>query len=183
MVAPGGEGFETFSVERTNRLAHAAALTVAERPKRAYNPLLILGPADSGKSHLLAAITGHLAVHHPRLTVRLLTGTDVTSVDRQPGKKLRPRWLVEDRVADVLLIDDIDAEVERRIADVLGAQIWRLTRHNRHQVVMTARTMDYGARSAFLMSTDLARALVVRIGSTRPVAVQTRGRVYRTKIG
>lgn len=183
MEVAAGASFETFRVSAVNRLAHAAALAVAERPRRIYNPLLIIGPAESGKSHLLGAITGHLAMHHPRLTVRRIAGTDVTRVDPQPGKKVGPRWALEDRRADVILIDDIDTEVQQGIPDVLGAQVWRLTRHNDHQVVMTSRTMDYTARSAFLMSTDLPRALVVRMGIARPVAVQTRGRLYRTRIG
>jgi chromosomal replication initiation ATPase DnaA len=175
--------FETFRLGPTNRLAYAAALTVAERPERFYNPVLIYGPAGSGKSHLLTAISRYVAVHYPRLTVRLSAGTDVMRVREQPGQNVRPRWPLEDRRADVLLIDDLDAEVPARIADIVGVQIWRLTRRNRHQVVMTASTFDYSARSALLMCADLPHAPVVPTSVSTSVAGETGGRLHRNPIG
>jgi chromosomal replication initiator protein len=61
-----------------NRLAHAAALSVAELPSQAYNPLFIYGPPGVGKTHLLHAI-GNLASQTGETTVRYATAEQFTS--------------------------------------------------------------------------------------------------------
>ena len=62
--------FDQFVIGDCNRLAHAAALTVAEMPAQAYNPLFICGPPGVGKTHLLSSIANLLLSHSPGLTVR-----------------------------------------------------------------------------------------------------------------
>ena len=71
--------FEQFVIGDCNRLAHAAALTVAEMPAQAYNPLFICGPPGVGKTHLLSSIANLLLAHNPGLTVRCTTGEAFTN--------------------------------------------------------------------------------------------------------
>ncbi len=71
--------FEQFVIGTSNRLAHAAALAVAETPTQAYNPLFIYGPPGLGKTHLLHAIANYIRSFGAGMTVRYVTGEDFTN--------------------------------------------------------------------------------------------------------
>jgi chromosomal replication initiator protein len=65
--------FDQFVIGDSNRLAHGAALAVAEMPALAYNPLYICGPPGLGKTHLLHSIANYVAAYGDGLTVRYTT--------------------------------------------------------------------------------------------------------------
>jgi chromosomal replication initiator protein len=100
--------FERFVIGEGNRLAHAAALAVAEAPSEAYNPLFLHGPPGLGKTHLLVAIANYLRAHAPELSVRYTTAERFTnefvSALRCSGSD---EFKARHRDLDVLLVDDV----------------------------------------------------------------------------
>lgn len=100
--------FDQFVIGDSNRLAHAAALAVAEMPSQAYNPLFLCGPPGVGKTHLLRAIGALIRAHDPALIVRTITGEQFTTqflaaLATRDTDDFKARF----RHADVLLIDDV----------------------------------------------------------------------------
>jgi chromosomal replication initiator protein len=106
--------FSNFIVGSANRLAHAAALSVAERPGHAYNPLFLYGGVGLGKTHLMHAIGNAVAAKFPRkrilyATSEKFTNDFINSIREQKMEDFRGRY----RRIDVLLIDDIQFIAER----------------------------------------------------------------------
>lgn len=100
--------FDQFVIGDCNRLAHAAALTVAEMPGCAYNPLFICGPPGVGKTHLLSSIASLLIAHNPGLTVHSTTGEGFTNEFMSAlAGRCTDAFKVRHRHADVLLVDDV----------------------------------------------------------------------------
>jgi chromosomal replication initiator protein len=98
--------FATFVVGNHNRLAHAAAAAVAERPGQSFNPLFIYGGVGLGKTHLLHAIgnrgqeQGYSVLY---CSAEQFTNDLIGAIRSQTTEHFRSKY----REVDVLLIDDI----------------------------------------------------------------------------
>ena len=100
--------FDQFVIGEGNRLAHAAALAVAELPGQAYNPLFLHATPGLGKTHLLHAIGNYIIAFGNRAAVRFTTAEAFTNhfISALSTRSL-DAFKHEYRDADVLLIDDI----------------------------------------------------------------------------
>jgi chromosomal replication initiator protein len=100
--------FEQFVIGKGSHFAHAAALSVAEQPGQAYNPLFIHGRPGLGKTHLLHAIGNYVRRHGSGLTVRYATVEQFTN-EFVDALRTRDTQSFKDhfRGVDVLLLDDV----------------------------------------------------------------------------
>ena len=103
--------FDTFVVGSNNKLAHAAALAVAELPGETYNPLFIYGGAGLGKTHLMHSIGHFILDHNKNSKVLYVTSEDFTAevirAIRNGSNAAMTDFREKYRNIDVLLIDDI----------------------------------------------------------------------------
>jgi chromosomal replication initiator protein len=100
--------FNQFIIGDGNRLAHAAALAVAELPGQAYNPLFLHAPPGLGKTHLVHAIGNYVFAFGGNTRVRYTTIESFTNQFISAlGARSVDRFKQRYRDVDVLLIDDV----------------------------------------------------------------------------
>ena len=100
--------FENFVEGKSNQLARAAAIQIAENPGKSYNPMFIYGGVGLGKTHLMQAIGNAIVarnssarvsyVHSERFVSDMVKGLQHNTISE--FKRLY-------RSLDALLIDDI----------------------------------------------------------------------------
>jgi len=100
--------FDSFITGKSNELARAAALRVAESPTVTYNPLFLYGGVGLGKTHLMHAIGWHIRQRFPeRRVVYLSAEKFMYQFIRALRFKDTMAFKEQFRSVDVLMIDDI----------------------------------------------------------------------------
>jgi chromosomal replication initiator protein DnaA len=99
--------FEEYAGGESNKLALSAARAAGELPGRRYNPLVLVGPAGVGKTHLLHAV-GNVLANAPGAIVACLSAQDfldelVQAIERDRVDPWRARY----RRVTALLLDDV----------------------------------------------------------------------------
>ncbi|GLQ32920.1 chromosomal replication initiator protein DnaA [Litoribrevibacter albus] len=100
--------FETFVEGKSNQLALAASLQVAESPGGSNNPLFLYGGVGLGKTHLMQAIGNYMLQKNPNARILYLRSEQfVADMVRALQLNAITEFKRYYRQVDALLIDDI----------------------------------------------------------------------------
>jgi chromosomal replication initiator protein len=130
--------FNQFIIGHGNRLAHGAALAVAELPGQAYNPLFLHAPPGLGKTHLLHAIGNYVLAFGGGATVRYTTAEAftnhfITALNTKGLEAFKRAY----RDADVLLIDDVQFLASKARTEEEFFHTFNALYENGRQLVLT----------------------------------------------
>lgn len=131
--------FSNYIVGASNRLAHAAAVSISENPGKSYNPLFLYGPTGVGKTHLLQAIGRYIIDSDIEKKVLYCTSENflndmVANIKSNTMNKFRSKY----RKLDALLIDDIQLLSNRKETQSIFFNTFNSLFHASKQIVITS---------------------------------------------
>ena len=131
--------FENFVTGPCNRLAHAAAVAVAEDPGCAYNPFFVHGPVGLGKTHLLQAINHVISKRNPRakylyISCETFINHFIEAVEHGAMHQFRYRY----RHVDGLIIDDVQFLAERERSQEAFFHTFNALYQSQRQIILSA---------------------------------------------
>ena len=178
-----GYTFDRFIVGNSNKFAHAAAIAVAEKPGKNYNPLFIYGNSGLGKTHLLLSIGQAIHSRDSKQRIAYIKGDDFTN---QMVKAIREGTAEEFRTkyrnVDLFLVDDIQFIAGKQSTQEEFFHTFNNIYEAGHQIVITSdrppiemSLLDDRLRTRFeggLMASIDPPDLETRIAITRNKAAQ-----------
>jgi chromosomal replication initiator protein len=149
--------FDNFVVGKSNRLAQAGAVAVAQSPGATYNPLFLYGPPGLGKTHLMHAIGHQIRLTLPQAKVvyvsgEMFTNHYVAAIRDKRTEDFRRAY----RNVDVWLVDDIQMLASKEQTKEEFFHTFNALHQMNKQIVLSSdrpprelRAMDERLRSRF----------------------------------
>ena len=141
--------FDQFIIGDGNRLAHAAALAVAELPGQAYNPLFLHAPPGLGKTHLLHAIGNYVLAYGGgagSATRPSRHSPTTSSPHSAPARSTASSSAYRD--VDVLLIDDVQFLASKAKTEEEFFHTFNALYENGRQLVLTCDRLPRSSRAS-----------------------------------
>jgi chromosomal replication initiator protein len=132
--------FSEFVVGSSNQFAHAAALAVAERPGKKYNPVFIYGGVGLGKTHLATAIGHYLWSSSSSPCKALFMPAEafmnelINSIRRERTGEFKDRF----RRVDALILDDVQFLAGRERTQEEFFHTFNALHSEGHQIILTS---------------------------------------------
>lgn len=158
--------FASFVEGKSNQLAKAAALQVAENPGRAYNPLFLYGGVGLGKTHLMHAIAHMIRQNDSEARVAYVhserfVGDMVRALQHNKMNEFKTAY----RSLDALLIDDIQFFAGKDRSQEEFFHTFNELLEGQHQVILTCDRYPKEVQG-------LEERLKSRFGWGLPVAIE-----------
>lgn len=131
--------FDNYIEGKSNQLAKAASLSVADSPGQTpFNPLLIYSETGLGKTHLLQAIGNSLLEISPNTKIVYLTSEKfmldfITAIQNNKSAEFSKQY----RDVDMLLIDDVQFFQNKEQTQEQFFHLFNDLHHRGKQIVMT----------------------------------------------
>jgi chromosomal replication initiator protein len=130
--------FTSFVEGKSNQLAKAASLQVAENPGRAYNPLFIYGGVGLGKTHLMHAIAHLIKERDSEARIAYVHSERfVSDMVRALQHNAMNEFKTAYRSLDALLIDDIQFFAGKERSQEEFFHTFNELLEGQHQVILT----------------------------------------------
>jgi len=131
--------FENFVVGPCNRLAHAAALAVAESPGRVYNPFFVHSAVGMGKTHLLQAICREVRRRDSSARILYLScegfvNQFIRAIERGEVETLRYRY----KDVDILAVDDVHFLASKERTQEEFFHTFNALYHSQKQIILSS---------------------------------------------
>ncbi len=131
--------FENFVVGKSNELAHAAALRVAESDSVPFNPLFLYGGVGLGKTHLMSAIAWHIRTRKPDKKVIYLSAEKfMYQFIRALRNKSTMSFKELFRSVDILMVDDVQFIIGKESTQEEFFHTFNALADQNRQVVLSA---------------------------------------------
>ena len=131
--------FDNFVEGKSNQLARAAAIQVAENPGGVYNPLFVYGGTGLGKTHLLHAVGNGIRAHKKGAKVFYIRAErfvqDMVNSIRNSSTNEFKRYY---RSVDALLIDDIQFFANKKGSQEEFFHTFNALLEGNQQIIMTS---------------------------------------------
>ncbi|MCK4934367.1 MAG: chromosomal replication initiator protein DnaA, partial [Simkaniaceae bacterium] len=179
--------FENFIEGPSNQFIKSAALGVAVKPGKSYNPLFIHGGVGLGKTHLLHAIGHYVKQHHRKMRVHCITTegfiNDLVSHLRNKSIDKMKRFY---RTLDILLVDDIQFLQNRFNFEEEFCNTFESLINQNKQIVVTSDKPPGDLKLSERMIARMEWGLVAHVGmpdlETRVAILQHKASLKNVKI-
>ena len=138
--------FGGFVEGKSNQLAKAAAVQVAENPGRAYNPLFIYGGVGLGKTHLMQAVGHAIKARDPDARMAYIhserfVSDMVIALQHNKMNEFKTAY----RSLDALLIDDIQFFANKDRSQEEFFHTFNALLEGQQQVIVTCGSLSEGS--------------------------------------